>query len=77
MRLTYMVLCKILSLENWKNGKVSKSFLKDSDKEDNTYLAYSSSYNLIYSKYVSMTTRKYVLIPEISCSDLGLPTDGV
>ena len=24
-----------------------------------------------------MTTRKYVHIPEISCSDLGLPTDVV
>ena len=43
-------------------------------KNDNTYLVYFSSYSLIYSKQVSMTTRKYV---EISCSDLDLPTDGI
>ena len=50
---------------------------KDSDEGDNRYLVYFSNYSLIHSKQVSMTTRKYVDIPEISCSDLGLPTDGV
>ena len=42
-----------------------------------THISVFSSYSLIYSKYVSMTTRKYVHIPEISSSNLGLPTDGV
>ena len=56
---------------------MSKSFLKKSDKKDNTYLMYFSSCSLIYSRHVSMTTRNYVHIPEIFCSVLGLPTDGV
>ena len=49
-------------------GKCQNPSFEDSDEEDNTYLMYFSSYSLIYSKYVSMTTRKYVHIPEISGS---------
>ena len=51
--------------------------LKIHEIRHNTYLVYFSSNSLIYSKYVSMTTRKYVHIPENSRSDLALPTDGV
>ena len=58
-------------------GKCQNPSQKNSDEGENTYLVYFSSYSLIYWKQVSMTTRKYVHIPEISCSDLGLPTDGV
>ena len=50
---------------------------KDSDEEDNTCLMYSSSYSLIYSKQVSMTTRNYVHISEFFYSVLVLPTHWV
>ena len=58
-------------------GRCQNPSLKDSDEEDNRYLVYFSSYSLIYSRHVSIITRSYVHIPEISCSVLGLPTHGV
>ena len=58
-------------------GKCQNPSLKDSVEENNTHLLYFSSYSLIYSRQVSMTTQNYEHIPEIFCSVLGSPTDEV
>ena len=48
--------------------KCQNPFQKDSDEGDNKYLAYVSSYGLIYANYLTVTTRKYVHIPAIYVS---------